>query len=415
MRWYSKIAAAALAAVLQACATAPAVAPQVASSAAPVEQRAPVTILVSIDGFRADYLDRGVTPVLSGLARQGVWTAMRPSFPSKTFPNHYTLVTGLRPDRNGIVANRFEDPTRPGETFTMANVDPFYWNQGTPIWVAAEQAGIRTATMFWPGSNSPVHGVYPNDWQQFSQEVTGRQRVDAVIDWLRRPAATRPRLLTVYFDTLDTAGHHYGPDAPQTNQAVAEVDALVGRLVAGLRELNQPANLVIVSDHGMAALSPDRIVRLDQMVPPDSIRVIEEGPYAAFAPVPGHEAEVAAALARPHPHVQCWPREQIPERFHYGHNPRVAPWICLGDTGWAVMTRPLQPGRPFTGGNHGWDNQSPEMQALFIATGPAIRPAGHLPPFDNVDVEPLLRALIGLPQQQDIDGTVAPFENILIH
>lgn len=411
MRWYTKVLAAGLAALLQACVTAPAVAPERAVQAAP---RAPVTILISIDGFRPDYLTRGATPVLSQLAAAGVTAAMRPSFPSKTFPNHYAIVTGLRPDRSGIVANRFVDPERPDERFTMATTDPFYWDEGTPLWVAAEAAGIRTATMFWPGSNVPIHGTYPSDWQQFNQAVTGRQRVDAVIDWLRRPAESRPRFLTLYFDTVDTAGHRYGVSAPETTAAVAEVDTLIGRLRSGLSALDQPANLVIVSDHGMADVGADRVIRLDAMLPPEAFQAIETGPYAGLAPQPGHEAEVDAALLAPHEHMQCWHRERIPARLHYGRNPRVPPIVCLADVGWVILAAPPPPDWPVAGGNHGWDNDAPAMRALFVASGPAFVAGRTLPDFDNVDVEPLLRTLIGLPPQHDIDGTAAPFADALV-
>ena len=413
MRWYSKLLAAALAATLQACVTPPAQTP--VSSAATMEAREPVTILVSIDGFRRDYLDRGVTPVLSELAGDGVVAAMRPSFPSKTFPNHYALVTGLRPDRNGIVSNSFYDPRRPDQRFTMATTDAFYWDEAEPVWVAAEKAGIRTATMFWPGSNVAIEDVRPSDWQQFNEDVTGRQRVDAIIDWLRRPADTRPQFLTLYFDTVDTAGHRFGPDAPETEAAVANVDALVGRLITGLDQLHQPANLVIVADHGMAPIAADRVVQLPDLVSPDTVHMIETGAFAGIVPLPGHEAAVRAALIGDHRGMTCWERQNIPARFHYGTNPRIPPIFCLADTGWMILNGPPDPEWPIKGGNHGFDNDAPEMRALFLGHGPAFRQGLTLAPFDNVDVEPLLRKLIGLPQHDAaIDGTLAPLEPALI-
>ncbi|MCW4461786.1 ectonucleotide pyrophosphatase/phosphodiesterase [Sphingomonas sp. BT-65] len=400
MRWIKTVAAAAIAGLLYACTTPPAIAPTPPAPAG--EVRTPVTILISIDGFRADYLDRGITPALSRLATAGARGAMRPAFPTKTFPNHYAIVTGLVPDRNGIVANRFEDPARPGETFTMAVTDPYWWEQGEPIWVAAEKAGIRTATMFWPGSNVKIQGAYPSDWQQFSQQVSGRQRVDAVIDWMRRPAATRPRFATLYFDVVDTAGHRFGPDAAETNAVLRDVDALIGRLTDELAALGQPANLVIVADHGMAAASTERLIRLDQIANPQDYRVIEEGPFATIEPQPGRGAALAAALRKPHPRMQCWRQAEIPARLRYGRNPRVASFLCLAETGWMIATKP--PAEPWHGGNHGWDNAAPEMQALFIASGPAFAAGVRLPPFDNVDVYPLLRTLIGLPAAPGIDG-----------
>lgn len=425
MRWYSKIAAAALAAVLQACATAPVAAPPPAMANAPIaEQRAPVTILVSIDGFRSDYLQRGVTPNLSRLAAGGVTAPMHPSFPSKTFPNHWTLVTGLYPDHHGITANKMEDAARPKEVFTMQTDDPFWWNEAAPIWVDAEKAGIRTGTEFWPGSNVAVGGkkadkwpyeiqggTRPSDWAQFNQVITGEQRVNALIDWLRRPAATRPKFLTLYFDTVDSAGHMYGPDDQRTTDAAADVDKLVGQLVDGLAGLGQPANLVIVADHGMAATSGERTVVATTGLAPEDYHLVEAGPYLSLTPAPGKEAKVEKAMLGKHDHYECWRKGEIPARFHYGTNARIPAILCLAETGWSVGDKPGKAGE--SGGNHGFDNMSPEMTALFIANGPAFRQA-VLPAFTNVDVYPLLRDLIGLPPKPGADGSDAPFKDVLV-
>ncbi len=408
--WASRIAAAMLAGLIQACATAPVIAPAPIATA---ETRAPVTILVSIDGFRADYLDRGITPILSGLAARGVSAAMRPSFPSKTFPNHYAIVTGLRPDRNGIVANSMEDPRLPGKRFSMATLDPVWWDEAEPIWVAAEKAGVRSATMFWPGSNAPIRGSYPRVWQQFSHDMPDAMRVDAIIDWLRRPPATRPQLLTLYFNTVDDAGHDFGPDAPETNAAVAAIDGQVGRLLAELDALGQPANLVVVADHGMAAIDKDRVIAMETRADTAHYRAWEDGPYASFHAVPGHEAALEKALLRPHEHMECWRKAEIPARFHYGGNPRVPPYFCLAEIGWTIRAKPVDPAWEPDFGNHGWDNDAPEMRALFIASGPQIAPRGRVAAFDNVDVYPLLRALIGLPQVEGRDGRAETLAGIV--
>ncbi len=411
---------------LSACAATMPPAPIAAApnAAAQDEARAPVTILVSIDGFRADYLDRGVTPNLNALAAKGVHAAMRPSYPSKTFPNHWTLVTGLRPDRSGIVANTMEDSQRPGETFTMETDDPFWWNGSEPLWVTAEKAGIRTATMFWPGSNVAVGGVRakdwphdisggtrPEDWQQFNMAVNNSQRVNAVLDWVRRPAAIRPKFVTLYFDTIDTAGHTYGPGDPRTTAAVADIDRTIGDLVQGLDAMRQPANLVIVADHGMAEVSKDRTVALDQLANPADYRVVEASTFASLAAVPGHEAALEAALLKPHDHITCWRKADIPARLHYGTNPRIPPYFCMMETGWLAVK---SAGAKISDhGNHGYDNAAPEMAALFVASGPAFRAGGTLPGFDNVDVAPLVRDLLGLPPGTGLDGDDAPFRGVL--
>lgn len=374
------------------------------------------TILISIDGFHPDYLARGVTPNLARLAATGATGPMRPSFPTKTFPNHWTLVTGMRPDRHGIVANRMEDPARPGEVFTMASDDPFWWNAAEPIWVTAEKAGLRTATMFWPGSAvawggtksmgwPPAYpgGVRPRDWQAFSMDVTGLQRVETVLDWLRRPAAIRPDFIALYFDLVDTVGHAWGPGSPRLNPALSEVDQLIGILLRGLD--GRPVNLVIVSDHGMAASGSDRILALDRLLDPADFRTIDAGAFATIVASPGREAAVEAALLRPHDHMQCWRKAEIPARFAYGRHPRVAPYFCLAETGWLVLRS--APAEPRAGGDHGYDHEAPEMTALFIANGPAIRAGVSLPAFDNVAVQPLLAALLGVPAGAT-DGSLAP-------
>ncbi len=372
-----------------------------------IEGRAPVTILVSIDGFRADYLKRGVTPNLNALAAKGASAAMRPSYPSITFPNHYTLVTGLRPDRNGIVSNRFEDPAHPGLTFTMASTEPFWWGEAEPIWTTAEKAGVHTATMFWPGSNVDHEGVRPRDWMQYAEDVTSRQRVDAIIDWLRRPAASRPKFLTLYFDDVDTAGHRYGPDDKRTDSAVAMVDAQIGRLSTELAALGQPANLVIVADHGMAATSPARVIRFYDIASPADYRFIYGGAYAALEATPGHEAALATALLKPHAHMNCARKADLPPPLHYGRNPRVPAFICVVEVGWLAIGAPPAPDKPIlAGGAHGYDPATPDMAALFIASGPDVRATGTLAPFDNVNVYPLLARLIGVTARAN-DGDAA--------
>ncbi|MEP9404608.1 ectonucleotide pyrophosphatase/phosphodiesterase [Sphingomonas sp. VNH70] len=407
-------------AALAGCAATPPVRPAAAVAA---EAGQPVTILIGVDGARPDYLSPARTPNLSRLAAEGVSARMQPSFPTKTFPNFWTLATGVRPDRSGIVGNTMEDAARPGERFTMESEDPFWWNAAKPIWVAAEEGGVRSATMFWPGSSvgwggsgRADHGVYagekrPSDWQAFAAAIPAEKRVDAVVDWLRRPAATRPQFLTLYFDDVDTAGHANGPAAPQTRAAMQRVDAAIGRLQREIAALGLTANLIVVADHGMAATDPARTVALDRVAPAGSYRVIESGPYATLQPMPGQEAALAAALTTPVPHMQCWPKAQVPARLRYGTNPRVPAWLCLADIGWLVLPTVPERGRP--GGAHGYDDAAPEMQAMFVAGGPAFRAAGRLPAFRNTAIHPLLRRILKLPADPSLDGDASVFDAAL--
>jgi predicted AlkP superfamily pyrophosphatase or phosphodiesterase len=386
-----------------------------ASIAPPVLAQAPppLTILISIDGFRADYLQRGVTPNISALAADGVRAVgMHPSYPSLTFPNHYTLVTGLRPDRSGIVDNNMEDPRKPGVAFSMGKADishdPFWWDEAEPIWVTAERAGIRTGTMFWPGADLPIRGVRPSEWKMYDKKFLANDRVDQVLAWLDHPPAERPRFVTLYFDEVDTWGHNAGPDSPEVNAALSRTDAAIGRLVDGLkaRGLYERANLVLVADHGMAATSPERVTYLDALLPAADFHWVSSGTSMGLAPTAGREAEVAKVLLAPHPHMTCWRKEQIPARFHYGHNPRVPPFICLAQTGWLVATQTSVKSHPVKLGSHGYDADDPLMAALFVAHGPAFRKGAVQPAFDNVDIYPLLARLVGVAPQPN-DGRVA--------
>jgi ectonucleotide pyrophosphatase/phosphodiesterase family member 5 len=368
------------------------------AAALPVAAPTPL-ILISIDGFRADYLNRGLTPNLKALADGGARAErMTPSFPSLTFPNHYTLVTGLVPDHHGIVNNTFEDPALPGGKFYTSNhaavTDRLAWDGATPIWVTAEQAGIRTGTEFWPGSEADIGGVRPSLYSTYDKTVTGDQRVAKLLSWLDLPAAQRPQFLTLYFDIVDTAGHDYGPDSPQVNAALAKVDGWIGQLEAGLKARGIVANQVIVADHGMAATPNDHRIYLDDFPDPTSFRIVTEDALAGL--VPASDA-AAAKLVGPHPHSVCYRKAQIPAHYQYGTHPRIPPIVCIAETGWLFTTHEKEAKRkkPLLG-EHGYDQTDPLMGALFVANGPKFLPGVVLKPFPNTDVYGLLARLLDL-------------------
>lgn len=379
----------------------------VAAPALAQETRKPVTILISIDGFRADYLERGITPNLSKLAADGAHGALRPSFPTKTFPNHYAIVTGKRPDTNGIVGNNMIDPRRPAVKFSLGDpkqsLDPFWWDEAEPAWVTANKAGVRAATMFWPGSEVAIHETRPPDWLRYDENVGYAQRINTVLDWMRRPADIRPAFVTLYFEAVDSAGHEFGPDSAEVNAAISEVDARIGDLVAGLSAMGQPVQLLVVADHGMRAIDEGRVVQLADLIDLPSIVAVETGPYAAIEPAAGTDNRVYDALLKPHDHMTCNRREELPERLHYGRNPRVAAIICIAEPGWSILAGPPQ--WPVKGGAHGYDNQDPQMLALFVASGTPLR--GDIGVVDNIEVYPLLMRLIGVaPLASDASGAL---------
>ncbi|AJA09069.1 nucleotide pyrophosphatase family protein [Sphingopyxis fribergensis] len=371
-------------------------------------ERKPVTILISIDGFRADYLDRGITPNLSRLAAEGSRGKLRPSFPTKTFPNHYAIVTGKRPDNNGITGNNMIDPRRPGVKFSLGDpkqsLDPFWWDEAEPAWITAGKAGVRSATMFWPGSEVAIHENRPPDWMRYDENVGYAQRVNTVLDWMRRPAEIRPAFVTLYFEAVDDAGHKFGPDSAEVNAAIAAVDGRIGELVAGLAAMGQPVQLLVVADHGMRAIDESRVIQLADLIDLPSIVAVETGPYAAIEPTAGTDDRVYKALLKPHEHMACNRREELPKRLHYGQNPRVAAIICIAEPGWSILAG--TPTWPVKGGAHGYDNQDTEMLALFVASGTGLK--GDVGVVDNIEVYPLLMRLIGVtPLPNDAAGDLA--------
>ncbi|WP_129136470.1 ectonucleotide pyrophosphatase/phosphodiesterase [Luteimonas sp. YGD11-2] len=371
---------------------------------------APTLLLVSLDGVHPDMLGRGDTPHLDRLAREGVRAAwMQPSYPALTFPNHYTLVTGLRPDRHGMVHNSMYDEDL--GAFALKDRDAVgdgRWWGGEPLWVTAERAGLPTATMFWPGSEAPVQGVRPTRWYPYEDGLALEVRIDRVLGWLSEPAATRPQLATLYFEHPDHAGHGYGPASPQLHAALRDVDAAIGDLLSAIasRGLRDRVNLVIVSDHGMAPVPPGQVVAVEDMVDPADAQVVSTGQVVGFRPRPGREAAAAAALLGAHERYDCWRREALPARWQYGQHPRVPPIVCQMHVGWDAVPRANLARRPDrTRGSHGYDPAAPEMRAVFIAHGPAFRSGTELPGFDNVDVYPLLARLLGVePAEHDGDA-----------
>ena len=361
----------------------------------------PTLLLVSIDSMRPDYLGQGYTPNLDALAGAGVHAWMRPSYPSLTFPNHYLLVTGLRPDHHGLVHNSMSDPKlgdfRLSDREAVGNGE--WYADGEPLWVTAENAGLKTATLSWPGSEAAVRGVRPTRWYPFDESRPLERRVDMVLDWLSEPDSTRPALATLYFEQVDGAGHGFGPASPEVKAALQQVDSAIGRLVEGLhaRGLFDRVNLVVVSDHGMAEVAPGHSIAVEDMVSMEEARVVSIGQVIGIAPNPGFEAQVADRLLGEHPQYDCWRKGELPAQWQFGSHRRIPPIICQMHLGWdAIPAAGLAEREGHTRGSHGYDPAAKEMRAVFIAHGPAFRESTQLEGFDNVDLYPLLARLIGV-------------------
>ncbi len=371
----------------------------------PIKDLKPTVILIAIDGFRADYFEKFSPPTLSKIAKEGVrakW--MTPSFPSKTFPNHYTVATGLYPAHHGIVENNILDF---GVTFSMGKreeVQNGRWWLGQPIWVTAEKQGQRAAAMFFPGTEAKIDGIYSTYWTPYEHTYPNDKRVDNVLGWLDLPAEKRPTMFTMYFSDVDSAGHEFSPDAPETRDAVLAVDKVIARLVDGLkqRKIYGQVNLIFFSDHGMASVDKSRTAILDEYFDLALAQnILWTGEIVQIFPKEGQKDVIAERLKNI-ANAKCWRKEDIPERLHYKDGPRVAPIICSADEGAMLTSRQRladakkRPNFEKPSGAHGYDNELESMRAMFVGHGKAFKKHKIVEAFPNVDVYNLMCGILGL-------------------
>lgn len=378
----------------------------------------PTVLLISIDGFRPDYLGSG-TPNLNSLAARGVrakW--LIPSFPTKTFPNHYTIATGLYPAHHGIIGNSFVDPEMQ-EKFSMSDrkavADARWWG-GEPIWVTAEKQGLRTAPVFWPGSEAAIGGIRPAYWEAFDDKRPPDVRVEKVLSLLDLPVAERPRLLTLYFSDVDHAGHEFGPGTPEVKAAATTVDDALGKLFLGLRErgIEGQVNIIVVSDHGMAATSRQKVVELDKFVDLKTVEVIDWGPVLSLRALDGNNSALLEKLKHV-AHARAYSSSEVPPRWHFSDSPRIQPVLLVANEGWLIESREYMDKHPKFqhGGNHGYDNRDKSMRATFIAAGPAFAVHATMPPFSNVNIYSLMAYILNL-HPAKTDGSLDVFKSVLV-
>ncbi|TVY61502.1 putative pyrophosphatase/phosphodiesterase [Fusarium oxysporum f. sp. cubense] len=405
---------------------------------------APTSLIISLDGFRADFLQRGLTPTLNSFVAEGVspkW--MHPSFPSVTFPNHYTLATGLYPESHGIVSNTFWDPdmqsqfyyTHPGQS-----LDPKWWG-GEPFWVTAEKQGVRSAVHMWPGSEAHVLHTEPSLMDKFNGKETLENKVARIMEFLDMPGFEdktvdtgnmRPQLIAAYVPHVDSDGHKFGPNSTEIRQTIKNVDGMLGQVFHGLeqRNLTDIVNVIVVSDHGMATTDISRLIQLEDLIDTDKIEHIDGWPLYGLRPknpddLKGLYYELKEK-SKSNPNFEVYLRDvDMPERYHFSKHHRIAPLWVVPETGWAIVTKDefdVEEGKKknlvyHPRGLHGYDHEHPLMRAIFIARGPAFpHPANsQIEVFQNIEVYNMLCDSVGLKPSSNNGTLRLPLKPIGVH
>jgi predicted AlkP superfamily pyrophosphatase or phosphodiesterase len=357
-------------------------------------------VLVSIDGFRYDYAKLYGAPHLQEMTKDGATApdGMLPAFPSVTFPNHYTIVTGLYPEHHGIVAMSFYDPVRKERyAFNDAKtVTDGSWYRGVPLWSLAEKQGMRAACFFWPGSEAEIAGERPSYYLKYDDALPDEERVDQVVEWLKLPEAKRPHFITLYFGEVDHAGHKYGSDAPETRAAVRHVDGEVGVLRSKLAKLHLPIDLIVVSDHGMARQEGGWI-NLDQYA---DFSGVETAGTLMYPQSDAEAAKLYAKLRIQSDKFKVYRRNRVPAELNYSADPRIGDPVVVPTGPYSIRIHAPSDAaqdHPPNKGGHGYDPHTmPQMRAIFYAEGPDIRRGVRLKPFENVNLYPFLAEILGL-------------------
>jgi predicted AlkP superfamily pyrophosphatase or phosphodiesterase len=382
---------------------------------APEQQQKHYVVMVSLDGFRYDYVKKyGAKHILAiGTKGASAPDGMIPSYPSITFPNHYTLVTGLYPEHHGIVANSFYDPARK-ETYSYRNPKTSSdgsWYGGVPVWSLAEKQGMRSACFFWPGSEAEIAGERPSYYLHFDNKIDDNRRIDQVITWLKLPPEQRPHFITLYYSDVDHAGHEHGPNSPQVAEAVRHVDELIGRLEKELDGLHMPIDLIVVADHGMERVQGDWIT-LDKYVSFDKVETVGS---LLYPPTEADADRIYKKLRAADAGFLVYRRAQMPAELHYNSNPREGDPVIVAKGPYMIRAVAPPVGRPdnLPAGEHGYNPyEMTSMRAIFFAEGPDIRPGIAVKPFENVNVFPVVVKILGL-ESPRIDGSLNVLSPIL--
>ena len=358
----------------------------------------PTIIVLSFDALGDRYLDRDTLPNFKTMMADGVRAPFRPQFPSKTFPNHYSMATGLTPGEHGIVVNSFFDPER-GEMFLRTSASEGKWFGGEPIWVTAENAGIRTAAYFWTGSEAEIQGIRPSRWKLFDAAVADSAKLGQIMQWLRAPVAERPHLVMMYSGVVDGPSHRYGPDSPQGFAAVRAADRFLGAFRDSLSKLSFGVDLIVVSDHGQIHVPREHDIDMDELIPKAGVFVDDEhATFSIWQDPKGPRVNMdslAAFYRKMIPHMRLFRPGDFPPEWRTNQNRRFGDIFMLADPGWEfVGTKPVN--AVYTLGEHGYDPATPEMMGVLLASGPSFQRGVRLAERENRTLHELLIRLLHL-------------------
>ncbi len=380
----------------------------------------PYLILISFDAFRWDYVQRNLSPNLKFMAENGVSAlSLEPVFPSKTFPNHLSIITGLYPVHHGIIHNDFIDPFRRQryKVGDAKSVQDAYWYQGEAFWETAERQGIVTASYFWPGSEVTLEYRRPTYFEFYDGKRSYEERVAGVIRWLKLPEKQRPHFITLYFEATDNEGHRHGPDSPEVNQAIKRLDETLGLLFDKLKEIDffDKMNFIVLSDHGMTSIDGKRVIDVKNLIKDFDFKSQGTGPVMMIDAKPENIDRIYGQLESKKNHFQVYRLKEMPKYFHFSNHPFISPIILVAEPGWSLVNRTIEKlnYRLLSKGNHGYDNHFLDMHGIFFAMGPAFKKNYRTGSLRNIDIYPLLCKIFDIFPRENIDGDLERIEFIL--
>jgi len=377
----------------------------------------PYVILISLDGFRWDYANRGISPTLDYIEENGVRAlSFKPAFPSYTFPNHQSIITGMHPQNHGIIANFFQNKYT-SQSYSIGNRDEVInpqWYWGEAFWETAKRHNIRTASYFWPGSELYLDYRRPDYFEQYEHTRPYDMRVKGVLDWLKLPWEARPKFITLYFDDTDSRGHKYGTVSEGVNSAIQNVDSYVKMLIDGLQEMGMKdsVNVIVLSDHGMADTDTSRVIDIDKILTGLHYKTQSNGPLIFLEPDSTHFDEIYSRLKANENHYKVYKKNEIPAYYNISKHPYIYSLFIAAETGWLALSGD---GSYFfrNVAQHGFDNNDIRMHGIFFAMGPAFKDNYKTGTLSVLDVYPLLCKIFNIYPRTNIDGKLENIEFIL--